>query len=205
MNVKSLVTIILLVLLYLPCQGADKIIKVTTLTDFAPNCFPIPNSVRKAVEVMPPGGDSRQLQGYSWDVVRESYHAMGYTIKLFVAPWSRGMHYIDKGKVDVIFPASKTKERVKKYHYSSEIVDETKVVVYLPVDSGFKWNGLSSLHGRVIGTVRGWSYGKTWEAADLIVKDSTSTILQGFRMLDKDRVFGVVGYENSFDYVMKHS
>lgn len=184
--------------------GAEKNVVITTLTDFAPYCFKKENSVEKAEEVIPPDSDSSQLQGYSWDVVRESFHEMGYTIKLLIAPWARGMYYVKKGKADVIFPAIKTREREKIFFYAKEVVDLTDIVVYVPANSSFEWkNGLESFNGLRISTVRGWAYGKKWEANSLIIKDPTDTILQGFMMLDKKRVAGVVGYETAFDYALK--
>jgi ABC-type amino acid transport substrate-binding protein len=203
MKIKFLFITIFLVLFALNSSAAEKRVILTTLTDFAPNCFAKPNAYRSAIEVIPPGKDSLQLQGYSWDVVRESFHVMGYTIELMVAPWSRSMLYIKKRKADLIFPATKTQQRQQLYYYSKEIVDETKVVIYFNPMSDFQWNGIKSLDGLVIATVRGWAYGKIWEASTAIVKDPSSTILQGFKMLDKGRVFGVVGYEDSFDYILK--
>jgi polar amino acid transport system substrate-binding protein len=204
MKIKSLfITFLLMLFGVLNSPAAEKKVILTTLSDFAPNCFAKENATGLTTELIPPGKDSVQLQGYSWDVVRESFHIMGYTIELMVAPWSRAMLYIKNKKADLIFPATKTLQREQLYHYSKENVDETKVVVYFNPKSDFQWNGIKSLDGRVIATVRGWSYGKIWEASTAIVKDASSTILQGFKMLDKGRVFGVVGYEDSFDYILK--
>lgn len=69
------------------CHGGEKLVSLATLTDFAPFCFPRQGASFAAVEEIAPGTDSKQLQGYSWDVVRESFHAMGYTIRLYVVPW----------------------------------------------------------------------------------------------------------------------
>ncbi len=184
--------------------GQEKNVTVTTLVDFAPYCYKKGDTVEKLKEVIPPGSDSSQLQGYSWDVVRESFHEMGYTITLLIAPWARAMSYTKKGKADVIFPAIKTKEREKIFYYSKEAVDETNIVVYFPENSKLDMkNGFDSLNGIRIGTVRGWAYGKKWEANQGIIKEPTDTVIQGFQMLDRNRVSGVVGYENAFDHKLK--
>lgn len=203
MKIKSVFVSIMLLLIAFNSPAAEKRVILTTLTDFAPNCFAKPNAISLATEMIPPGKDSEQLQGYSWDVVRESFHVMGYTIQLMVAPWSRGLLYIKNRKADLIFPATKTQQREQLYYFSKEIVDATKVVIYFNPKSDFQWTGIKSLDGHVIATVREWSYGKIWEASTSVVKDPSSTILQGFKMLDKGRVFGVVGYEDSFDYILK--
>ncbi|MBU3954712.1 MAG: transporter substrate-binding domain-containing protein [Proteobacteria bacterium] len=184
--------------------GQEKTVTITTLVDFAPYCFKKKNAIDHLQETIPPGSDSSQLQGYSWDVVRESFHEMGYTIFLMITPWTRGMGYVQKGTADVIFPAIKTRKREEIFLYSNAVVDETNIVVYVSANSDVDMQkGLASLQGCRISQVRGWAYGKKWEADQGIIKDSTDTILQGFKMLDRKNVFGVVGYENAFDCKLK--
>ncbi len=201
MNFKS-VCAVMIFLFGFTCLsfGQEKTVTITTLVDFAPYCFKKKDAVDKPSELIPPGSDSSQLQGYSWDVVKESYHEMGYTIILKIAPWSRAMNYVQKGKADVIFPAIKTIKREEIFYYSKKAVDETNIVIYFSTDSDMQIpKGLDSLKSKRIAHVRGWAYGKKWEADRGIIKESTDSILQGFKMLDKNYVFGVVGYENAFD------
>lgn len=69
-------------------SSSDKIVKVATLHDYEPFCF----SEKFTVEVISPGKNSISLKGYSWDIVRNSYHHMGYTIELHVLPWPRALY-----------------------------------------------------------------------------------------------------------------
>lgn len=200
---KVLGSILLVLVLSKGVCGADKTVVLATLTDFAPYCFPKENSSLIPVEIIPPGFDSVQLQGYSWDVVRESFHAMGYTIRLLVVPWERGIHYLDNDKVDFVFPANKTAEREKKYVFSREYVDRIETVVYMQTAADFIWRGLESLDGLSIGFVRGWSYGKLWEGSSRINKESTDSIAQGFEMVGKGRLAGLAGYRRPYDHFLK--
>ncbi len=197
--------LITLFILLIPSSlyATERIVTLATLTDFIPFCFKKENSVEVAGEIIPPGADSRQLQGYSWDVVRESYHAMGYTVKLYVVPWERAIHYLKTGKVEAIFPANRTLEREKTFQFSGGIVDEMRMVVYLPFDSPLNWTGLESLDGLRVAAVRGWSYGDKWENNLHIRKEMTDTILQSFEVLDKNRLAGVVGFEAAYDFALK--
>jgi len=53
-----------------PVFAQEKIVSVATLDDYSPYCFP--KSDKKSFkELIPPGSDSANLQGYSWDVLRE--------------------------------------------------------------------------------------------------------------------------------------
>lgn len=203
MNLKRLHLFLYFLLVSTSVFALENMVVIATLTDFPPNCFKKAGAVEKIEEILPPGTDSSQLQGFSWDVVRESYHERGYTIRLFVAPWSRGLHHLKTGKVQLIFPAVKTKEREKEFYYSRESVDQTNILIYIKTENSHLLNNFKWLAGKRIATVRGWSYGKKWEAIRHVRKDPASTLMQGFYMLDSDRVFGVIGYEDSFDYRLK--
>jgi ABC-type amino acid transport substrate-binding protein len=204
----KIIPVLLLVLLFSRpsgLQAEEKLVTLATLTDFAPFCFPKEGSAQLDRELIPPGSDSTQLQGYSWDVVRRSFHEVGYTIQLHIVPWERVMHYLKTGKVDAIFPANRTEAREKLFHYSDEYVDRTRMVVYTNVTSNIAWKNLESLNGLRVGAVRGWAYGKVWEGNRLIKKENMDTILQSFQVMEKDRLDAVVGYEVVYDYILKHN
>lgn len=200
---KQLLSIIIALCIPLSAGAAEKVVRLATLTDFAPYCFRKDSSAHLAREVIPPESDSVQLQGYSWDIVRESFHAMEYTIELRVVPWSRVMHYLRTGKVDAIFPANKTATRQKLFIFSRRSVDTTKMVVYTPAKTEMQWQDLSSLKGLRVGAVRGCAYGRKWEDSRGIKKVFMDTILQSFQVMDKERVDAVIGYEQVYDYVLK--
>lgn len=204
-SVRVLLKLILLLVLLTPSSlfGAEKIVTLATLTDFVPFCFKKENAVEIAGETIPPGSDSRQLQGYSWDVVRASYHAMGYTVRLYVVPWERAVHYLKTGKVEAIFPANRTEERTESFLFSTGVVDEMRMVIYIPFDSTLNWTGLESVNGLRVAAVRGWSYGERWENNRAVIKEKTDSILQSFEILDKNRLTGVVGYEAAYDFALK--
>ena len=182
--------------------GSDKIVSVATLEDYSPFGFVVGNSVGD--ESIPPGRNSYKYQGYSWDVLRESFHIMGYTIKLSVSPWKRAMMNFKAGKVDILFPTGMNEERLKVFDYSQEFVNEAKYLIYVQADDiSIKWTGLESLKGLVIGVKRGFSYGDKWESFDSVTKFDVNTTLQGFQMLEKGRINGFLGYENIWDYFLK--
>ena len=192
-----------------PClseeQPADEapVVTVATLWDYMPYCFWIDGAEKQAVETIPPGTDSSQLQGFSWDVVRESLHTMGYTIRLIVAPWERAMSYVRQGKADVLFPTALTEERRKTLIYSREMVNGAEYLIYVPPESDIEWTGIESLRGLRVAVIRGWSYGEAWSKENGILKEPSDRILQCFQMLDRGRVHGVAGYDVVFDYVLK--
>ncbi len=200
---KKAVLVLLFVVLSVDPSAAEKSVSLATLTDFAPYCFRKDTATQLLRESIPPGEDSAQLQGYSWDVVRRSFHEVGYTIELYVVPWARVLHYLESDRVDAVFPANRTAEREKTYLFSNGYVDSTRMVAYVPVDSELQWRGLDSLDGMRVGAVRAWAYGKKWENNREIQKEIMDTILQSFQVMDKKRLDAVVGYEIVYDYILK--
>ena len=197
-KIQFILGIILFCTFYL--FSSEKIVTISTLYDYPPFTFKEEKDGNVINDTIPPGDDAVSLKGYSWDVVRESYHAVGYTVQLKITPWARGMMYMRQGVVDLIFPATKTDERLKKYCYSKHPTDSQHFVVYTKKDSKLKWNSLESLRGLHIGTMLGWSYGEKFDQADYIIKKEFTKINAMFNLLLIGRLDGVVGYEASYDY-----
>ncbi len=128
---------------------------------------------------------------------------MGYTIHLSITPWARAMKYVRNGEADILFPAGKNTEREGIFDYSEEPVNQANFLIYVRVDDPIEWGGLESLKGLVIGVKRGFNYGDRWKAATDIKKRDVGKISAGFTMLAQKRLNGFLGYEHSWDYVLK--
>lgn len=199
-NIICLSIFFLLQISTLACAD-QKEIKIATLEDYAPFCMT--NGEFKTNQRIQVGRDAVGFEGYSWDVLRQSLHEMGYTIDLYVLPWVRALNYLEAGKVDALFPTGKNSEREKIFYYSREPVNEVVFVLYLRAEDPTEWRGFDLLKGLRIGVKRGFNYGDEWNAAIGIKKRDMGTILQGFEMLKAERLDGFLGYEHSWDYVLK--
>ena len=182
-------------------SAAEKIVRIATLEDYAPFCTTLGEYEEN--QIIQVGNDAVGFQGYSWDVLRDSFHEMGYTIQLSIAPWARAMSYVKNGKVDILFPTGKNAERQRVFHYSEESINQANFVIYVRVDDPIEWRGLETFKGLLIGVKRGFNYGDKWKAATYIKKTDFGTILAGFQMLGQKRLDGVLGYERTWDYVLK--
>lgn len=149
------------------------------------------------------GNDAVGFEGYSWDVLRESFHEMGYTIHLSITPWARAMMNVKNGQVDILFPTGKNTERQGIFFYSEEPINQINFIVYVRADNPTEWNSLESLKGGTIGVNRGWNFGDRWKATTGIKTYAVDTILQGFEMLNAKRLDGLLGYEYIWDYALK--
>jgi len=195
------IIIILLLLINSFIYANEKIVKIATLEDYAPFC--ISNQDTPITQTINIGDYGVEFSGYSWDIVRTSFQEMGYTIQLTVVPWARGLEYIQKGKVDLLFPAGKNADREKVFDFPNEYVNKATFVIYLREKDNIKWENLESLKGLTIGVKRKFYYGDKWKEATGIIEYNVKTIEQGFRMLDAKRFDGFLGYEYNWDFVLK--
>jgi len=141
-----------------PCSAQNPgVVRLATLTDYYPQCFCAPNAPDQLMETLRPGHDSMVLEGFAWDVVRESFHAQGITIELHLVPWSRVLHYVRKGVVDAGFPAVRTPARLVEFQFSTEPLLVNSMA--LAVRKGERVTP-GDLAGLRIGTVRNWSCGQ---------------------------------------------
>ena len=205
MSIKKLVLcIIVLFSGYSLVFGAEKIISVATLADYPPYCF-LKENHKADKNPIQPGMDSTKLQGFSWDVLRECFHIMGYSIKLEIHPWARVEKKVKRKQVDLIFPAVLNKEREKIFYFPQETVDNANFLIYVLKDFSIKWEGLKNLKNLRLGAMRGWSYGDKWNDCNHVKKVNIDKIIHGFRMLKNKRLDGFVGYEINFDYALKQT
>lgn len=182
----------------------EKRVRIATLYDYPPFGFYEDGRAPPILEVVvPPGSDAGRFQGYSWDIVRESFHAQGYTIELVVTHWARAMASVKEGNVDLLYPTGMNTERLAYFSYSEAPVNDAAFLVYVNQDTEIEWQGLASLEGMTIGMVRGYNFGDEWSEQEGISKYPLNSIEQGFRMLRRGRLDGFAGYETNWDYVLK--
>lgn len=187
-------------LMALPHASADTV-KAATLAGYPPFGFYQTGAEEKTWHTVVPGDDYPDFRGYSWDVLREAFHAMDYTIELRVVPWSRAMHDLEWKTVDLLYPTGRTEEREEYMSYSSEPVNAVNFLIYTERDSGIATDSrLQDLAGMRIAVARGWNFGDEWDDADHFDKEEVGSIEQGFAMLEAGRVDGFAGYEVVWDY-----
>lgn len=181
-------------------NSADREVYLATLPGYPPFTFYADGASPVVEEIVPPGRDAGSFTGYSWDVAREAFHAAGWTVRLRITPWARGMYELKKGKTDLLFPTGKNPERLEFMQYSEGSVVDVNFRIYTRADADIDYDGLASLRGRTIAVVRGFNYGADFNQSDHFETHRVDSIKQGFELLRKGRVDGFAGYDIVWDY-----
>ena len=120
--------------------------------------------------------------GLSMEIVRASYKTQGYTVKLEYVPWVRAEKGVMEGKYDILPNTWMTEERKKKLHFSAPYV--VNVVRFIKrKDDPFEYDGLSSLNGKIVGTVRGYGYGDDFLKADNFRREEADSFILNIKKL----------------------
>jgi len=131
-------------------------------------------------------------------LVAEAARRAGLDVELASMPWKRALAEIDAGKAGVA-GVYRNGERLKKYDFSDRLFDEV-VLVYVPVGKGFAFTGIDSLRGKIVGVIRGWSYGDDFAAAvksGAIAAQEASGDAQNFVELANGRIDAVLSIRES--------
>ncbi|MEH6470356.1 MAG: transporter substrate-binding domain-containing protein [Halopseudomonas sp.] len=139
---------------------ANKTVRIATMHNYPPFVYAQSNAAFIRDEVIAPGSDSAVIRGYAWDVLRESFHAVGYRIELTVAPWARAVMYMENQTADVLFPTSKNHLRLQKYAYANNALTKNNLLIYVRADTDLQWRGFVTLSGKAVAVIRGFNYGE---------------------------------------------
>lgn len=126
-------------------------------------------------------------------LVGEAFKRMGEQVKMECYPWKRVIAGADAGEWGVggIYQNA---ERLKKYDYSKPIFEE-KIMVFALKGGEFQFAGVADLSGKVVGVMRGWSYGDDFDkaAADgKVTKEEIESDEMNFSKLIAGRVDAVL-------------
>ncbi len=121
------------------------------------------------------------------DIVRASFKHSGYDITIKFIPWDRALDSSAKAKADVLMGLWFAEERTKIYHFSEPFLANRLVFVKAAGDD-FEFNGIESLHGKKVGTIRKYVYLKSFLDDPQIEKIPVSGLAANLKKVAKGRV-----------------
>lgn len=144
------------------------------------------------------GGNGEEAVGLYPALMAEAFKNMDTPLEMKASPWKRAIAAIDQGEAGVggIY---KNEERLKKYDYSDKLFDEV-IVVYVRKGGEFDFKDVTSLDGKKVGVLRGWSYGDDFDAAvkaGKITADEAERDAQNFAKLAAGRIDALLAVRES--------
>lgn len=95
--------------------------------------------------------------GISTEIIRQALRTQGHSVEIVKMPWARSLAMLEKHAVDILPAVWFTEERKKTMHYS-EAYTFNRLVFIKPKASDYEYSGMESLHGKVLGVIRGYAY-----------------------------------------------
>ncbi len=131
-----------------------------------------------------------QVKGLGADIAREILSAMGHQIEIQLYPWKRAQLMVRRGEADVLIATYKTPEREEFLDFTENHIYQDLMVFHRKLNRPIRWNGdYTTLKGKKIGVILGWSYGDEFDQIrDELKLQEVTSVNAVFQMLLLDRV-----------------
>ena len=109
--------------------------------------------------------DNGEVAGFYPALLNKIFKNMGIPLEIKAYPWKRLLDLSSRGKGGVggIYENA---ERLKIYDYSKELLFLETISVVTLKTNPLLYESIGDLKGKQIGVIRGWSYGKDFDAAN---------------------------------------
>jgi len=146
------------------------------------------NVVTAAADPWPPFADpSHPRQGVALEIIRAAFRTRGYSVVMHFVPWSRAEAGVTSGQYDLLIDVWLTEARTRKFLFSAPYAQNALKFIKRREDP-FEYQGLDSLAGKVVGTIRGYGYGDAFQSSSGFLREDASDLLQNVRKLLAQRI-----------------
>lgn len=121
------------------------------------------------------------------DIVRASFAHSGFDINIKFIPWDRALDSSARAKADVLMGLWFSEERTRTYHFSKPFL-ANRIVFVKKADDNFEFDGIESLHGKTVGTIRKYVYLQAFLDDQQIKKVPVSTLSANLKKVAKGRI-----------------
>lgn len=131
-------------------------------------------------------------------MVKAVFARAGVRVHIQAKPWARVLSEMGQG-AGGIAGVYRTTERARRWEFSTPLLTEN-IAVFLRKDADWAFTDFLDLSGRRVGTVRGWSYGESFDTArriPLLTAEDTQSDRNNLRKLDNKRLDAVLAVEEA--------
>lgn len=126
-------------------------------------------------------------QGVAIAIAREAFKTQGHDLEFTFVPWARAIDGVKNADYDALIGTWWTEERTNFLAYSEPyLTNEIKFIKRK--GDGFEFEGMDSLEGKTVGTIRGYGYGKAFSNAAHFERSPTVKLITNIRKLVNERL-----------------
>lgn len=144
--------------------------------------------------------ENGKIRGFSIDVLDYFERHSKYDFEFIILPWPRALFLVAEGKVDLVLTLFKSFEREQTYHFIEPSYGFEVNQLFTLKDTDVDFTGeLQQLTPYSIGTVREYSYGKSFDQADYLNKLPALTEQILLKLLLGKRIDILIGNPLAFE------
>lgn len=139
--------------------------------------------------------EGNSTKGLQYELAAMAFNKMHVSFDVDFMPWKRALLLAEAKKADGVFGLRKTKARKRWLIFPDEPLMTVSTVIFYRKGTNFEFEGLSSLRGKTIGVIKGYTYGEDFDNSPLFKTEEVATLKQNFLKLLAGRVDLVAAYK----------
>lgn len=174
MGIRTALTVSLSALLFCAGASAAEVVTVAAEDDWAPYSSAVP-------------GQS-EPQGLAPKLVTAAFKTQGIQVRYLVVPFSRCLHYAEKGTVAGCFDTTRTDANKDSFYWHPTPLFQEELAIFTRSDAPAREMGKQDLEGHTVGVTIGYTYPTDFMENPRIVKLSAASDGNLLKMLVARRV-----------------
>ena len=136
----------------------------------------------------PPYGDpNNPTGGLGLEIMRAAFKTQGHEMTMEYVPWARAESGVKNGTYDILPFTWRTDARAKVLLFSASYAIGNVRFIKRKGDV-FEFNGLESLNGKLVGTIRGYGYSDTFGASTVFKRENGNDLMTNIKKLLRQRI-----------------
>jgi len=145
-------------------------------------------TITAAGDPYPPYGDPKHPDGgLGMEIIRAAFKTQGHEVTMEYVPWARAETGVKNGTYDIVPFTWRTDARVKVLLFSTAFAVGNVRFIKRKGDR-FEFNGMESLNGKLVGTVRGYGYSDAFNNSTGFLRENGNDLMTNIKKLLRERI-----------------
>jgi polar amino acid transport system substrate-binding protein len=146
-----------------------------------------------------------QAQGFTVDMVRAAFAAVGIEVKYLPLPYARCMKLVKDGKLLGCFNTSRTSLLEQDYLWHKKPMFSSRILIYARADHPRRDMRVVDLEGKRVLVTNGYEYGDAFDNNQSVVRDASKDDLSVLRKLAARRADYALVFEKAFANLVRQN